>query len=650
MSATATYVPITVTGTGAAPPIPVTWSYIDPSHIKVTKTVSGVDTVLTLGTDYTVTGSLGSTGRMYPSGTVTPTASIAIGTTWRVERITPRVQPDVLRTGGAYSPTTVEAMLDRLALIAQEYPNNAVVGPGDLLLRGNLADSSPGLGAALMSFKQRGTASAIRTALGKFAELPSVMDKIPESEHAAIYAGTSTLDVTSYIQQAVNDYTHCRIPDGLFNITAAINIPANHEVIGSGSWATYLTRAGSAQSYFVLGQNAGLHGVYCKRSGAITATTGRLVDVSVSGCRVTDVYADHFWDGLYVTNCAGLFLDRIYLNNWQNIGINVNGGTNDVLLSNFILTGPFQGQAIKLSDKAEAIVATNGEVIGGANGLQTTAASFAAGVRPAYCKFTNVFFDSSTSGVDLSKCIDMRFTNCWFSNRPGNGVTLNAQAVDTMFVNCDMANCGSSGAYINSTTAVGTQFIGCSMLSNNTQNNGSNGLTVGAGCTDFTVIGGRYTNSLGFGTQGYGIYIAPGASDRYTIIGADVRGNGTGGIGDGGTGTNKKITGNQGFEPAFIAPTFTSSWTNLGAGTEAAGYVKDADGFVILRGLITGGTVGNSAFTLPTGYRPANNESFPVNSNSAFGAVQVTSAGLVNILSPSTNTWVALSGIRFKAV
>lgn len=55
----------------------------------------------------------------------------------------------------------------------------------------------------------------------------------------------------------------------------------------------------------------------------------------------------------------------------------------------------------------------------------------------------------------------------------------------------------------------------------------------------------------------------------------------------------------------FTAPTLGNSWINYGSGFSAAGYFKDASGIVRIRGLISAGVLGNPAFTLPVGYRPA---------------------------------------------
>lgn len=48
---------------------------------------------------------------------------------------------------------------------------------------------------------------------------------------------------------------------------------------------------------------------------------------------------------------------------------------------------------------------------------------------------------------------------------------------------------------------------------------------------------------------------------------------------------------------------FQNSWSNFGGGFAEAAYQRHPSGLVVLRGFITGGTLGAAAFTLPGGYR-----------------------------------------------
>ena len=95
-------------------------------------------------------------------------------------------------------------------------------------------------------------------------------------------------------------------------------------------------------------------------------------------------------------------------------------------------------------------------------------------------------------------------------------------------------------------------------------------------------------------------------------------------------------------------PAFENSWANISTDRLAAFY-KDPQGRVHLKGLIHAGSVGFTAFTLPAGYRPADQKIFAVISNGALGRVDVSNLGFVQIITPSTNNYVSLDGISFRA-
>lgn len=109
---------------------------------------------------------------------------------------------------------------------------------------------------------------------------------------------------------------------------------------------------------------------------------------------------------------------------------------------------------------------------------------------------------------------------------------------------------------------------------------------------------------------------------------------------------NIHVVGNTG-EAAY-----QNAWTFYGAPYSKAAYVKTPDGWVRLFGVIKNGTVGSPAFFLPPGYRPdpdALPGPFAVDSNGAFGRVDIDPNGAVTPKLPSSNTSVSLEGITFLA-
>jgi len=99
-------------------------------------------------------------------------------------------------------------------------------------------------------------------------------------------------------------------------------------------------------------------------------------------------------------------------------------------------------------------------------------------------------------------------------------------------------------------------------------------------------------------------------------------------------------------QESWVAPTLAGTWVNYGGGYLNAGYYKDVGGTVHLRGMIKSGTIGTTAFTLPSGYRPSATCRFVTESNSAHGICTIDSSGVVTPAA-GNNAWFSLDGITF---
>ena len=100
-------------------------------------------------------------------------------------------------------------------------------------------------------------------------------------------------------------------------------------------------------------------------------------------------------------------------------------------------------------------------------------------------------------------------------------------------------------------------------------------------------------------------------------------------------------------------PAFGAGWKNAGSGFQVAGFYRDEEGVVHLRGGVALGGSTMTIFTLPVGYRPAATEEFSAVLDTAGSAlILVTAAGDVNLLfinSPGTPHTLSLSQISFRA-
>ena len=101
-------------GAGTTGPFPVPFRFLDATHLRVIRTAQGVETVLALTADYTVTG-VGAA-----SGSVTLTAPLPVGQTLTVLRSVPATQEADYVPGDAFPAESHEEALDKLTMLVQQ--------------------------------------------------------------------------------------------------------------------------------------------------------------------------------------------------------------------------------------------------------------------------------------------------------------------------------------------------------------------------------------------------------------------------------------------------------------------------------------------------------------------------------------------------
>lgn len=95
-------------------------------------------------------------------------------------------------------------------------------------------------------------------------------------------------------------------------------------------------------------------------------------------------------------------------------------------------------------------------------------------------------------------------------------------------------------------------------------------------------------------------------------------------------------------------PTFQNGWVNYGQGYNFGQFYKDTNGFVHLRGLITGGLyASNVIFNLPVGFRPAARCLNVTIGGEALARIDVLPDG--NVLAVNGSGWLSMEGISFLA-
>ncbi|ASA21945.1 hypothetical protein [Paenibacillus donghaensis] len=112
------------------------------------------------------------------------------------------------------------------------------------------------------------------------------------------------------------------------------------------------------------------------------------------------------------------------------------------------------------------------------------------------------------------------------------------------------------------------------------------------------------------------------------------------------TAWNAKLTAAS---KTWIAPTLLNNWTNYGGTEDTAGYTKDSDGFVHIKGTVKLGYAAAVVYTLPPGYRPAKTLRFPLVAAEKFGAMTIDPSGGVFFNNDIDGTYVSMQIPPFLA-
>jgi hypothetical protein len=153
-------------------------------------------------------------------------------------------------------------------------------------VKANLSDLAASSGSSLVGFLQSGTGAVARTVQDKFRDLYSVFDIIPEAQHAAIVARTSTYDATADIKQAITNAVALRktlyVPAGLYKI-----VPATSIALEGGAetcafvMASYMAIEAEEGATFRLADSQSTDGT--PRALNMFATNGTLTNVTIRG-------------------------------------------------------------------------------------------------------------------------------------------------------------------------------------------------------------------------------------------------------------------------------------------------------------------------------------------------------------------------------
>lgn len=99
-------------------------------------------------------------------------------------------------------------------------------------------------------------------------------------------------------------------------------------------------------------------------------------------------------------------------------------------------------------------------------------------------------------------------------------------------------------------------------------------------------------------------------------------------------------------ETAWVNLGLVNSWANCGGPNATAQYMKEMNGWVEVRGCVSGGSSGSVIATLPEGFRPARFEAFPVGTDSGYGLLTVGTDGSISHNTGGTKSFYI--AVRFR--
>lgn len=397
-------------------------------------------------------------------------------------------------------------------------------------------------GAASNSFIQAGAGAVTRTMQDKARDIFSVKD------FGAI--GNGSADDTPAFIAAINAASAAgggavAAPNGRFRLTSALTLPDYVSLVGNGSSMTKLITDNPTLTF------VNVSGFYNQVRGlsfdyTVTPTAGNVIYCAASSFShiIEDILILNCWNGIVwvgTSNASSLqigFLNFIRIYNFRSLGMQMQY-VNDIFITNFLIFQKDIGFSagtcgIQLLDKCEAVVLTNGDIVGGQNSLLMNAAANVNGQRPQSNAFTNVYFDTTTFGSTINVSAETSFTGCWFSAGGFGPATTSSLTINggetNHFTNCRFVTAPLHGCVVQP-GAKRTTFVNCSFTDNCVvaAAGTGHGLIIANTTDGVEVIGGSAKNINIPGHQGFGIAVGTGVNDL-TIYGVDVRNNVSGGI------------------------------------------------------------------------------------------------------------------------
>jgi len=447
-----------------------------------------------------------------------------------------------------------------------------------------------------------------RTLANRFADVVNVKDFL--CDDGLPVAGDGSHDDTSGIQAAINyaatfAYSGAKIVfngNGIYyftNLTFPANTSGNTNggIILDGNGCTMVKTSATGTGILVQGaagnrsqrrQNSIIRNI--NFSNNITQTSGDLIKVlNADHTFLEYLDIESFYNAITVVDSFDTRINNNYIRNSVSKDIYIYGSsglsTIETIITNTVGEG-VQGNTTKtgltIDSGVSGVYVTNCDFTQGSVGIEVKHSAQANPLyRPEWLFFSIVLGDTNANyGWAISGDVEgMYLSQCWGCTCGVNGFGINAGS--TIFLNdCIAQNNGQHGVNITGTATEINIKGGIYACNSTSATNTYNGINVAGGISNFSVRNARCGNvpSLGNpGLQQVGIYVNTGASNNYQLIGNNCLDNQTVALVSLGTGSNKKISDNLGFNPvgtiSVPLPASGVSYTN-NLGLDGTVYLK----------------------------------------------------------------------------
>jgi len=506
-------------------------------------------------------------------------------------------------------------------------------------------DNIPGgMSSDDVSFLQAGIGAVLRTAQSKMRDVVSVKD------FGAV--GDGVADDTAAIQAALDSgaYMHVYMPPGTYRVTSTINITKQNTLTGPDGGAQEMQHAfiahDAASTGTLFNVTTNVAGV-CLKNFRVTGGNGSFcITSSNSYVRYEYIYMQAYNGGGIRLLSSGIGSSSSKIANCTWVGpasatsytgfeIDVNGG--DVLLDSCtairgaIGINIIQGQTIVVNRCSLNKQTRNPNVTGGpyssASQFNTAGIRLSGGGYKEAISIRGCYLEAIDNTIYVEGCEsltieDNLFQDVGAAGNSGAWVVVGNSAINLL----------SSAA--KNVTIKNNRFL---MNSNGTLANPFYGIYFNSG---FNVL---YLNNYYEHTGDYSGEYSVGVNNTvWKLANTIVVGTGTP-VANADAGPYvKNIVASTSTPSNWLATTAASGWTNT-----SGRYKRDELGYVHLSGYLGGGSAGTVMTTLPSGFRPAQQESFAVNASGASGIVTVLVNGDV-AFTAGTGTFVYLSNITFS--